>query len=615
MLWFGKKSKESNATSPVGGNSAASAIFTPAHSAPIVILSSDEDAIYNMLERHLGGTLRPSDIRKFFDARKSRSLAESTVHPSMQGVRYWIGNDGVTEVFTDNTHRFNVYVTSKTSLMIPRKNFAGAVWADYNHNTAEIEFTAFGMNENDFSGFAYKPGSLKKRAIYVGKIGDAFRCYLGVGCPEDHVMAKKITNELRNLPEVPSAIKGWSVKLQQLISNEQSLALAGIDRDHLAAASTIVRKLCEQSISFEEVKQKIAMDHLSITSALAGRLWAATMLLIHTSPNSSQWREYSQNCMLFTQYVEAALFNITPVELAHSTHDFGPFYNRKNSEGYPIPGSLGNLGTDMPSEGFGRFLGLQGLRSGEIDFRFEDKTKSLVFITQDDIDVILVLAFSDKNPIWPTLSLDDFGSGLLSQKVWCPEWIGHTALGSTFYATDYWMGKLSWKSEGFTVELNHVPSMFKKAANALLGNIIARDQNYMYKHRYLAPLEIQWTWAKAPTGDLQCRIKNISMRIHGGEVITNPDGSTDRYQRMNDSSTQDGRVANMLTEHFDDIAMLWPMFERHRQLTGLLYAVTELRNRGFKLNAALEKRVKSIKDFYTSQPSPALKDRLTLTVA
>ena len=52
-----------------------------------------------------------------------------------------------------------------------------------------------------------------------------------------------------------------------------------------------------------------------------------------------------------------------------------------------------------------------------------------------------------------------------------------------------------------------------------------------------------------------------------------------------------GRLTQRLTDHYNDIALMMPVFERARQLAGLTYGLMKLRNEGFKLGKKFQDEV------------------------
>lgn len=139
---------------------------TRSYPAPLLLTGADQDAIVGLLEKHVEGRLTPNDIRAFFTARASQQLAAKPAHPRATGYSYghWGNADGSIEIFAHSTRRFDLHAGSTISFIIASPDYRGAVWADRNSNGA-VEFTALGMPDDAFAGFAYGNAAAAHQAI------------------------------------------------------------------------------------------------------------------------------------------------------------------------------------------------------------------------------------------------------------------------------------------------------------------------------------------------------------------------------------------------------------------------------------------------------------------
>ncbi len=78
------------------------------------------------------------------------------------------------------------------------------------------------------------------------------------------------------------------------------------------------------------------------------------------------------------------------------------------------------------------------------------------------------------------------------------------------------------------------------------------------------------------------RARAAPQRHLNGAYIQELDGVEDRNISRNDTRFGQGRLTQRLTEHYNDIALMMPVFERARQMMGLLYSVMKLREGGYQ---------------------------------
>ena len=98
---------------------------------------------------------------------------------------------------------------------------------------------------------------------------------------------------------------------------------------------------------------------------------------------------------------------------------------------------------------------------------------------------------------------------------------------------------------------------------------------------------------KQSSNKYEAQIKQIDMRIDGDYVIQGEGKEEDLHLALNDDMYHQGRTVNKLSDNYDNISALCPVFARAGQLMGLYHAMAELRYAGFRLNNDLAQTVKN----------------------
>lgn len=296
----------------------------------------------------------------------------------------------------------------------------------------------------------------------------------------------------------------------------------------------------------------------------------------------------------------------------NATYDFGPLYNARDGRGYLVSDIFSSSQCPTSEEGFGAFLGLRGLGSGEIDLRFERPSSShgpLLF--PEDVNAILALAFGSDAITNPSFSLDrrveQVGAmrplNTLATRNFSPHWLEHTAFGQTLYATDYWLGKIAAQPLLFlhlTEPFENRPADTKDLLAALLK---LRGTSGCLR---IVPNSLETAWAMSPDNQTQCRVRSASMYVYGWPQSDIGKEGAD-VAGANDPGTEIGQVAIFLTNNYDHLARSWPIFERLRQLTSLLHCTFELKRRGFEPGEALVDRARgAVAQFEAHRPSKSI---------
>lgn len=382
-------------------------------------------------------------------------------------------------------------------------------------------------------------------------------------------------------------------------------------------AADVISRIHSGATPIAEVLELIRCGQIKSTAVLSDYLWAAHQLAgSEDDPREKQWHALRKE-------VHMKQLGVDEQQVSGSTRQFGPRYNALTDKGYLVPGSFDRR--SIPLGGEGDFKGLCARPSGDIDFFFERLPNKPPMLFSQDIDVALIIVFSAKQKL-PWLSLEQLDESFpdrprwsFVQKQWDPEWIGHTWIGHTLYAADYWIGQLAWNSKSFPVSEQDIPDPDKRAKIVALlkefefcgGHPDGHSSRVMLK-----PGDVYGSWNRAAGGEIVCDIHRIDMGVDGSNIAIEVDKETNKMKEnrllnLNDPRFAMGRVALLLTRRYNEIAEYFPVFERGRQLVGLLKTLVELRDRhGFKPGLALSGKIEKAYQYYSSQPGLTLQQRL-----
>ncbi|MFY9286895.1 MAG: hypothetical protein WAO98_00165 [Alphaproteobacteria bacterium] len=387
--------------------------------------------------------------------------------------------------------------------------------------------------------------------------------------------------------------------------------------DFVTSAELITR-LYTGELGFELAKEMVRDERVSATPDLADRLWAAsTVLGGEGNPLYDEWQDLREE-------VQLKQLGVTRDEVTKITQQYGPRYNKMEQNGWLITASFDP--SSIPSEGDSYFKGLQAKSSGELVLYFEQKPNLPPLIFPQDIDVAMIFAFHPSRLPLPYLSLEgldedfpDRPNWLFIKKDWHPRWMSHTLMGETLYAADYWIGRLAWQSKQFATTPDDIPDDDTRARviNLLRDFELCGGSADGYSSRVmLKPGDVYGSWNKTTDGDIVCDVHRIDMGVDGSDMAIKIDPTTgemvqDRAVNLNNPRFAMGRAALLLTSRYNEIAEFFPMFERSRQLIGLLKTLVTLREKyDFKPDAETMKRIDEAYQYYTKQPSLKLTQRL-----
>lgn len=85
----------------------------------------------------------------------------------------------------------------------------------------------------------------------------------------------------------------------------------------------------------------------------------------------------------------------------------------------------------------------------------------------------------------------------------------------------------------------------------------------------------------------------VRMRIDAPKIMPGEGRVLDGDNLLNDGQARHDTYADYLTREYDRLAACWPVFERQRHLVGLLYAIHELRKRGFQPGSTLNEGIRA----------------------
>lgn len=381
----------------------------------------------------------------------------------------------------------------------------------------------------------------------------------------------------------------------------------------------IVAKLYRQELIFADVANDIRNNKIKASSALFNQVWTAHQL----SNFEHDGKEYEW--ARIRQEIEIKKLKTDYHAVYQSTFLAGPQYNEFSNKNYLIP--LNN-GAISDATGLGSFFrGLKATTDGAIEFQFESAAGVPKFIFQEDLDVALILTFHKSGPYRPSLSvepMEEAYSGFLwylRQKVWKPSWLGKTLFGETMYAADFWAAQLMWRPEEFPADAQSIPNKealtdFQKLAHEITH---AGGHNPGHSYRLMVKLNaVRGSWHKEEnSGAYVCLASDIEMGMDGSHTVhvrnpqTNLIEEKDSY--LNDPRFFMGKKALLFTKNYNDIARFFPVFERARQLMGLICSLRELRDSfHFEPSAQLTKRMNEQYDRLTKGPELPLNRRLVI---
>lgn len=292
-------------------------------------------------------------------------------------------------------------------------------------------------------------------------------------------------------------------------------------------------------------------------------------------------------------------------------------YNAVDATHRPILGAIETPSADVaPIQGFGRFRGFSVTATGEINFAFDPaNSKQLPLLVPEDIEVALALAFGADKPIWPRFSAEPPApltptspDWVPFTAQWTPQWLGHTALGNTLFATDCEAGPLVLSQianvQVATVQ-QHDPSL------ARLRQVVDKMKAVHVRHaghgNFLTfkVAAVELTWSQSEGGALRCAANKAIVGLQTG---TFDERDTRTYTNNRDFAG--GYRAAIFNANYDLFAEHYPLLERYRQLATLVTALNQLRERGFEPAAPIRSAITESYNSLVRRPAPAQASQL-----
>ncbi|MBO6549316.1 MAG: SEL1-like repeat protein [Rhizobiales bacterium] len=337
------------------------------------------------------------------------------------------------------------------------------------------------------------------------------------------------------------------------------------------------------------------------------------------------------------QEAQAKRLGYSLEQILSSTLTEGPKYNPIGSNGLPVLGvwenpseseevsehHMINTGSFVPEAGVVAFKGLSAEQGGSIEFDFVMAADRPAMLTAEDFEVALLLSFGNpERVIQPSLSLEDPKDynyddpyNVFQYKLWSPHWLGYTDFGRTLYVTDHLIGSLCWRPREFQIGVasEALNPQMPEFANDLVEDIALTGGHFGQggsKRVMLKPEHISihsYVDRSGSVDKFQVAVNEVKMRVDGSYIVEQDEenGEENRLVGLNDTTFQQGRVVEKLTERYSDIASILPIFERARQMMGLIHSLKTLREMGFEPSEPILRRIrKKYNEFGKLPPLP-----------
>lgn len=286
-------------------------------------------------------------------------------------------------------------------------------------------------------------------------------------------------------------------------------------------------------------------------------------------------------------------------------------YNALDATQRPILGGIRKPSVDEEQRsGFGKFRSVSVTATGVINFAFDPASSNqLPLLVPEDIEVALALAFGSDKPIWPTFSAEPPAARTPTSPKWIPftakwtpEWLGHTALGNTLFATDCEAGPLMlWDIANVKI----APGTTHDSSLARLNNVVEKmaaviPRNYGYTDFLTFKVTaVELTWSQRDDGGQRCAVNNVKVGLHTGTI---DERDTRTYNNNTDYAT--GYRAAIFNANYDLFAEHYPLLERYRQLATLVTALNQLRERGFEPAPPIRRAITETYSSFVRRPAP-----------
>lgn len=304
-------------------------------------------------------------------------------------------------------------------------------------------------------------------------------------------------------------------------------------------------------------------------------------------------------------------------EIKASISRVGPIHNVLDDSGIPVPGMLrertskeqpGWMSVELIEFKGGAFT-VEGVESGPL----------VPLVTQTDLDIAAYLAFLESDqPVPPSFSLDRAPSERsdmrLDRKTFRPAWLAASSFGQSMYLADWLMKSFTMRdglpsvenplASGATSDDWNTPGLLKSIGDAQGTHTLPDGSHAAHGRLEIVVRSANVAHAKFRDSLLrqthQYRVNDIEVFIESSLYGGNEDSQVSDHQCRDDPTTLPGARAAIITEHYDYVSSLFPVFERVRQILGLFSVFAQARRDGVVLSpstqARLKKRVKVYKE-------------------
>jgi TPR repeat protein len=442
----------------------------------------------------------------------------------------------------------------------------------------------------------------------------SLRSFLGINISKDQRQALSFLDKIpeqSNHRYIEYTLKKMKKDLFELINSSS----ASLKQDKVLQYYECPKKL------FTEIKN----NTFSIS-----RHALKTIELIKNLSAFENWRDHRD----WGNVYEAALaseIKLNFSQLTKSTLNSGPRYNPIDSNGLPILGvwepPSSNLqdvehqrltqGSFVPKSGIINLKGIIADPAHGILFNVEEDKNLPALLIEEDFEVAIILAFLYKKPFYPSLSLEtvqeknigESGAEQIQYKEFSPEWLGHTDFGRTLFTTDQLIGNWAWRAETFQVGDDN--AVFQEGVDKIAAGFIknvrltgGRSGDGGSSRVMLKPEKYDMHIYETQVASRHCikvDITELKMRVDGSYILEKESGEENRLVSLNDTTFEQGRVCQKLTDNYDIIASLDPRFKRGEQLMRLFYAVAHLReNSDYKLPSSQHEHFRKRLEYYTN---------------
>jgi hypothetical protein len=438
----------------------------------------------------------------------------------------------------------------------------------------------------------------------------SIRLYIGLGVERD------IERAVQYLSMIPEQSTNLTVKnhlfqrakeLLELIENERQIS------------SNVYADICKDICHVYEEKTPLSTLHHLVKAGDLNhkRIHPKILEFVSSLAARENWRTKDEWHDVWKE-AAAQANGIDLSQVWKSTLITGPRYNKIGDNSLPILGAWEKASIDMPASerdretigsyvpaaGIRSFNGLRGINSGSIEWDLSFDPSLPAMLIPEDFDVCLALVFGarDGRIVMPSLSIEKLNArgmkddtGVICYKEWSPEWLAHTDFGRTLYVTDYLIGQACWGPENFQIgnEDNGVSQQFQLFATAFVEDI-CRTGGYqgdggslrvMLKPEHMKLNVCSFVVGRDKVWEIS--VEEAKMRVDGSYILEK-DGTENRLVALNDTTFTQGRKVQKLTDRYNDVATLMPVFERARQMSALLYSLVKLKEEGFKPSHELD---------------------------